>query len=298
MNASWLIDDQGEKWPGRSHRIAQWKSTLDPIGYAIAELGFIGVQALSDRAVEVRFNPHRTGPTAVAAVFYLIFDLLPQRVVLSYGHEHLQTEIYDRVTALQRVEELISMGLPIAGPHVTARRRSIDRPRRLHRRRIASLMQAWSEHTAEWNAELQAKLQQAMLLDSAVVVRNSRGSERLVIDYWGANRALLGRRWTQIAPGRDVEDQPFPNLGAWVAAGYRQALADRLPRLDDIDIVLPQPDGGVVTRLYERLLLPWRGPDGDDYAMTVNFPRRTRVYSSAGVTETGAVEPRESRLLQ
>jgi hypothetical protein len=226
------------------------------------------LQKQADGAIEIRFNPHRISRIGLVRVVYLLHDRGPPRVILTYGNEQLRTETYDRIgAALNRIEELTAMGLPAARAHLATRERPLYRPRVLHRERILSLLKAWMLHSP-WSAELHANLHSAMLLEGAVVVRKPRGSERLVIDYWGTERDLLGQPWMGIAPGRDVEDQPFRNLGVWVAARYREALADGLPRLHDVDIVVPQADGRVINRLYDRLLLPWRGANGENYAVT------------------------------
>jgi hypothetical protein len=101
----------------------------------------------------------------------------------------------------------------------------------------------------------------------------------LLIEHWGSARDLVGKSWIQLAVGRDVADQPLSDLNSWVLEAYEAALAGGEPYLHDVDVVAPQADGNVACRRYDRLLLPWRGRDGDVYLTTVNFTRNTTPAS-------------------
>jgi hypothetical protein len=133
----------------------------------------------------------------------------------------------------------------------------------------------WRDRQGEWTAELQHRIFDENLLHRSVIVRGAKGTDRLVIDYWGGNRVLLGKRWMELAVGKEVEDQPFPDLGKWIASTYHEALNTQEPLLHEVDLVVPVDGATMMRRQYGRLVIPWHSPDGDRYATCVNFIRQT-----------------------
>jgi|HubBroStandDraft_1064217.scaffolds.fasta_scaffold00482_5 hypothetical protein len=65
--------------------------------------------------------------------------------------------------------------------------------------------------------------------------------------------------------GREVEEQPDPVYGEWLASAYRDLVHDERPGagLQLVEAVVTCAGGRAVRTRYERLLLPWRSPGGD-----------------------------------
>jgi hypothetical protein len=116
-------------------------------------------------------------------------------------------------------------------------------------------------------------MREQQLLDRAVVARNPYRTSRLIIEHWGKKRDLFGADWIRTAPGRDVEDQPYPRLASWVAAGMREAIGNDEPWLETVHVQIRTASGRIRRRHYDRLLLPWTSHDGDAFATTINIPR-------------------------
>jgi hypothetical protein len=258
--AGWLIDDRGKVWSAQSHPITHGSPSPDTISYAVTDLGFIHLRAELN-ALRLGFNPLRVSRAAVVAAFYIIAEVKPQRVLLWYGNEDRDVEIAGAMAqAINRIEQLVGATPPLQRPIFRTRRLSLDRAQRAGREPAAALLRAWAEFGGELTPERQENLFRAGMVDTAVIVRNQAASNRLVIEHWGAARDLLGPRWMRIARGREVEDQPFRALGQRVAATYRAVLGDGKPRLHRVKTIVPQANGCLAGREYERLLLPWRGP--------------------------------------
>jgi hypothetical protein len=112
------------------------------------------------------------------------------------------------------------------------------------------------------------------MFENAAIARKPRASDRLVIDRWydGVGRDILGPLWAQIAPGKDIEDQPFPDVGARRASRLRAMLTgDRKPHLHSVNLLVPTADGDILLHQYERLVLPWTGLGGEDYLVSCMF---------------------------
>jgi hypothetical protein len=270
----WLIDHQGVNWPGSAHRIASWAPGCDPISYAVSERGFIHIQLTTD-AMIVRFNPSRVRPYTTIGAFYLMADTQPRRVVILYGYEDRNIEIVGSVAqAIQRIQEVVGSQISCGTAAMSAQRRSLNRPIDTFEQSIAVLLRAWAEAGGRWSAEREANFRAANMLENAAVVRKPRASNRLVIDYWyeGDGRDVFGRRWSQIARGKDLEDQPFPDVGARTAFRLRAMLAgDRKPHLHRVNLLVPAAGGNMLRHQYERLVLPWTGFGGEDYLVSWMF---------------------------
>jgi hypothetical protein len=137
--------------------------------------------------------------------------------------------------------------------------------------RMAGLVRAWAETHQQWTPEFYERLHDEGLLDNAVVVRNPQRTGDLLIEHWGRKRDLFGSAWTRTARGRHVEEQPYENLGRWVARLFREAICAHEPRLDAVSVAIRTRSGEVRARRYSRLLLPWDGEEGDAFALTVNI---------------------------
>jgi hypothetical protein len=270
----WLIDHHGVSWPRSTHRIASWVPNCDPLSYAVSELGFTHIR-LASGAMVVRFNPSRIKPCTAISTFYLLADTRPRRVVLLYGNEARNTEIVGSAgQAIQRIDEVVGSQLPCGTATMSARRRSLDRPINTIEQPIVALLRAWAETGGRWSEEREANFRAANMFENAAIVRKPRASNRLVIDRWyeGVGRDVLGRLWTQIAPGKDVEDQPFPDVGARTASRLRAMLSGgRKPHLHSVNFLVPTADGDILLHQYERLVLPWTGLGGEDYLVSCMF---------------------------
>jgi hypothetical protein len=262
----WLIDQDGRQWPGRSHRIAQWDAESNPFGFAVTELGFIHVKLLG-RGAHLSFNPHKTERLAMVGAFYLIADIRPIRILLSHGPSPEGTEIVARDQFFPRLSELLQVA---PSPLVwKERRQSLDRPLARFAPALASVLEIWCQQARRLNSVRMPGLDD--LLDTAALIRRPRGSDRLIIEHWGADRDFLSSKWPEIARGKEVQDQPGAHRAEHMAARYSRTLNDGTPRLHDVDLIVPTAQGRTRRAFYQRLLLPWQGLAGDAYVMSLRF---------------------------
>jgi hypothetical protein len=266
---TWLIDNSGIVWRRAAHPITQWDAACDPVEFAVLDLGFIHLRPLNS-GLTVSFNPSRVGRKTMISAFYVIAGEQPRRIALSCGGKCPDLEIFGTLAkAFRRIEELIDSH-PTPIPVVSRKRWSLDRLPKHVAEPIKVPLRAWCDMAGRLTPGRLANLRIAALKD-LLVVRNPRRTGGLVYDHWGESFDFLGPRWTYIACGKNVEEQPFPELGQRSASQFRRTLADGRPRVDEIDIALARSGVTILRRRYARLLLPWSEPGGDQYVTVLRF---------------------------
>lgn len=244
-----------------------------PEGFLLS--GFIYLRPLS-RTLIVAFSPHLVARRTVASAFFEIARQHPARVdLLCFGLGKSWRETLSPAgEVFERIDQIVSEATPVPPRGLVTARLRLDVIDRVARSRLTPVFEAWEQVGGVWKPELYGQMRQEQLLDRAVVARNPHRTSRLVIEHWGRKRDLFGAEWMRDAPGRDVEDQPYPSLAGWVAAGMREALAGGEPRLETVQVQIRTPAGRIRRRHYDRLLLPWVNPGSDAFATTINIPRR------------------------
>ena len=162
------------------------------------DLGFIHIQPLHG-GVRVDFNPSRVARKAMISAFYVIAGEAPKRIALSYESQCSRLELFGAVAAaFCRIEELIAANPPTT-PVISQRRRPLDHLSKLNAGPLIELLRAWSDAAGHWTPELRANLCTAVYLEDTMIIRNPRGSNRLVNDHWGANFDYIGLHWPKVA---------------------------------------------------------------------------------------------------
>ncbi len=273
-----VIDEHGRARPEGSQSLAaraRAAGTFYDVPEGFLQSGFIYLRPLS-RTLIVAFSPHLVGRSAMTAAFFEIARQKPSRIdLLCYGPGRSWRETLSPAgDVFERIDRIVSDAASSTPKGLLSARLRLDVIDRVARSRLTPLFEAWEESGGVWTPELYARMRKERLLDRAVVARNPHRTSRLIIEHWGCKRDLFGAAWIRRAPGLDVEDQPYPGLAAWVAAGMRAAIANDEPRLETVQVQIRTPKGHVRRRHYDRLLLPWTTPDGDAFATTINIPRR------------------------
>ncbi len=263
-----LIDDQGNCWPSGSRELFSQLGNADPdfdmASYAVRNLGFIEVEGTPD-SIHLRLRPGAVDPKALAALFYLLSDTTPRRLVLGYFIDEWGYEICPGSEKMfARIEELV-------------REAANRRPNNAYlslRKDPAALVESRDTHLsflfAKWRATFgtfhdgtMEDLATLGLLDRTIILDHYGASDILIIKNWGKGLRFFGSDWTTKAPGHSMENQPDRDYATWVARGYREAARVRGPVFEQIDAVIRSKDSDPSRREYERLILPWRTPRGD-----------------------------------
>jgi hypothetical protein len=276
---TWLIDRSGEICPKTAHRIAQWDSECDPVEYAVSDLGFVHLRVVND-GMTVKFNPSRVNKRAMISAFYVIASERPRRIALAPTCIGPDVEIFgSSVAAFRRIEELVeTTGRMI--PVFLQRQRSFNDLPKSSLGSLIEILHGWHHVAGRWTTERHVNICTQVPRKDTIVVRNARATDRLVNDYWGTNFDFVDDRWVQVAHGKDVEDQPFPEIGRRIARQYRRTLEDGVPCLYDADFKVLGGGGSIMRhRQCMRLVIPWIEDLGDRYLTVIRFdhPDASRI---------------------
>ncbi len=219
----------------------------------------------------VVFSPHLVARRTLTAAFFEIARRYPARVdLLCFGTSGSWREtLAPTGNVFERIDQIVGEAARSYPRGLIAARLRPEVIDLVAGGRLAPAYAMWMEARGAWTTGLYEGFRRQRLLDHAVIVRNPRGSSRLIIEHWGRKRDLYGAQWICRARGKALQEQPYPGLTTWVEAGIREAMATREPRLEAVRIQLLDPAGRSRRRRYERLLLPWIGADGD--AFTTSF---------------------------
>lgn len=277
-----VFTDRGQSCPAGALSLVEQldgaERTANLLGFAVRELGFVHLRPAA-HGVIVTFRPAAASHLAVITLAYELFRRQPERVGLVILEQRPEVEIYRGLQgAVRRVEWLMEMARnPVARPSFGAKPIPIARLDRFGGA-LLPLYRAWSESAGEWTPGLHDRLRRARLLERAMIVRNPGQSEDLVVEHRGGAFAHYGRRWSRVARGRHIEDQPDRNYGQWVASGYRDALARFDPKLETVEATISTRSRAETRRSrYHRLVLPWRSAAGDRVVTSVSVLERTAI---------------------
>lgn len=265
-----LVDEQGRLWPAREQNLHGEVSSHDTVAEAIWTLGHVYLASAGGKLI-VAFRPRLVTRLGLIGAFREMCVRYPREVWLSYS-PHDAVERLDSVDdAMRRMEHLAAEAQRELPRGLSAQRLPLDWVSRVKGGILGDLLDAWQAASRGWTPELYARLAETGLLGNAVIVRNPKRSDALLIEHWGEKRDLFGRKWIREARGRPVEEQPYPGLAGWAGRLYREAIAGGDARLDAVSVAISTGPRRQRAKRYTRLLLPWRGKNGEAYALTVNI---------------------------
>ena len=279
-----FIDDTGEVWPAGPEIIIRRFGVRRPRHFVFRaiELGFIFV-AVSERCLRIAFRPQFVSRSAISHLLGMIGQRSPARLALAWDDRLSSWEIITgAVWAIGRIERLITEARsPSPRPLLTAKRLPLERCRDTAGGQLLPVLQAWEQRQGRWEPGLYGRLEESGLLATTAISRQPRGSDRLLIEHWGAGITSYGEDWIRIARGRDFADQPNAELGRWDNIRQAQTLAEGVPELSKQDFVFRRTNGELVRVSFDRLGLPWRTSDGAAILTAVTTRRRMLTLERA-----------------
>jgi hypothetical protein len=75
----------------------------------------------------------------------------------------------------------------------------------------------------------------------------------------------------------DFRDHPDQRYARWIVPQYKEVVFAGRPRADRVSVHVRSPAIGAHASVYDRLLLPWRRPDGTKLATLVSVARETKA---------------------
>jgi hypothetical protein len=254
MLQTYLFDDKGELWDGRSRELADALDASLPSDdlrkYVVRNLGFIAVTENSG-SVRLQLRPAVVSQMALSGLLYWMHDRTVERVLIScldgeWSHELVASreEAVRRLLARAKLDPIDREG------------DFLNKPRPLHdlppTSPLRAMLDAWSECSGKYDRERLHRL-----LDEALQVEPMAQSPGLLVKEIGTGFNNHATRWLSRIKGLRVEDQPDYAYGQWIASLYREVLQSRAPSLHDVDAVIRWPHQPRVSYRYQRLMVPF-----------------------------------------
>ena len=259
MLQTYLFDDKGELWDGRSRELADVLdaslSSEDLRKYVVRNLGFIAVMENSG-SLRLQLRPAVVSQMALSGLLYWMHDRTVERVLIScldgeWSHELVATR-----------EEAVRLLLARAKLNPVEREGDfLNKPRPLNDLAPASplraMLDAWSECSGKYDRERLHRLLNEALHGRYMLVEPMAQSPGLLVKEIGTGFNNHAVRWLSRIRGLRVEDQPDYAYGQWIASLYREVLQSRAPSLHDVDAVIRWPHQPRVSYRYQRLMVPF-----------------------------------------
>jgi transcriptional regulator with XRE-family HTH domain len=141
------------------------------------------------------------------------------------------------------------------------------------------LSRYWFASHGRWNDELGGVLERCRL-QRTLLLRKRPRIDRLMFEELGGGMRT-GRpedRYFLDMLGRDINDLPDREYGAWMADIYDRTLARRRPRLDYTEAMVSPSPSLVYHIRHDRLILPWYYGN-DLFVMGVSMPKELAIAS-------------------
>jgi hypothetical protein len=141
----------------------------------------------------------------------------------------------------------------------------------------------WRQTRGEISEDIKPALVAGGVLDRMILARQVPKTERLVTEKFGSAFNFL--RASDIV-GRDIDDMPDREYGAWMSESYRKVAHDRRLRVESCQARIRKSSATTVSVRYDRVLIPWRSKGGDLFTMCISIEREKPVIVSSSMLAT------------
>ena len=248
------------------------RSNLNPeelSTYVVTNMGYVAVEERRGTAW-LRLRPRGVSQVTLAAVLFWLGDRPIERAVISHYDRAWRHEVIGPAAGvLARLGELVVDPLAVRGG---------DFHRKRHGKAVtalAPLMQLWHRDPAAPFSDLCRDLLHGWLGGRYMVLKRAQWSRRLEICAVGRGFVVYDDIWLANAVGRRFEDQPDPLYARWAAKAYYDAGASEQAVVDDIDALICRPGRDKARLQYQRAILPYRQPSGDQLLLCASLLDRS-----------------------
>jgi hypothetical protein len=281
---SYVITHKGE-WlreadPRLAAEIGFSDTKIDAVGFAVRNMGFVRVAFGDPGTLTIAFHPRNAEPTAINSLLKRIEAMNVRQIDIRFlAEDKWQSEMFTSGPhAMRRIRMLCGIetgAKPRERWHLTtvtpaALSKDDNDPLRL-------MHQKWRISFGTFSESFFTFAMRHGLLDRFILTGARRPDDELVFRYIGEDFATFySEEFRFNAIGKSVLQQPDKDYGEWLAAAYKAVALSGTPRLDYIDAYLPGSQRGPWIR-YERLLLPWKLPNGEHLVSTASRIKADRM---------------------
>ena len=267
---SYVITQKGE-WlresdPRLADEIGFVDTKVDAVGFAVRNMGFVRIAFGDPGSLTIAFHPRNAEVPAIRSLVKRIEAMTVMRIELRYlAEDKWVGEIFaSGPDAMRRVRMLCGIEASAQSRDrwhlqtVTPAELSTDENDALR-----LIYQKWRISFGTFSESFFSFAMRHQLLGRFILAGAKRPDDDLVFRYIGDDfSTFYTDEFRFNAIGKSVLQQPDRDFGEWAGAAYTAVVLSGTPRLDYIDAHLPGSQRGPWIR-YERLLLPWKLPNGE-----------------------------------
>jgi hypothetical protein len=281
MRGGILIDRKGRVWPDDSGDLARrigCRSARDDVAtFAVRERGFVHLRPRED-GMHVALRERRFNLTAFAGLMLELGRSKPPRVLLRVLTDdapkfQLFTDMHDLCAHLERLTQGQPLEVRVARLAERRNLRVLTLPTFAPARAIVDL---WERARGELTDEVHHALHAGGLLPRTIIVRQSSHGSRLVTEHFGSGIMILKPCEALLAVGRDLQDQPDKDYGAWIAEAYAETLWRRRVRVESCRALVRTSAATTLRTRYDRVIMPWHA-QRDLFVMCLSIQREIPV---------------------
>jgi hypothetical protein len=259
MMQTYLFDDKGELWDGKSRKLAEILhaslSSADLLKYVVRNLGFIAVTD-NNGSLRLQLRPAIVSQMALGGLLYWMHDRPIERVLISslgeeWSHELVRT----------RKEVVRWLLTKVRRDGEDRRGDFLNQPRPLHdlpdTSPLRAVLNAWAECDGVYDQNRLLPVLQNATNGRFFLVEAAASSPSIMIRDIGNGFTRDAGYWLGRTIGHRVEDQPDYAYGKWLAEVYGKVVTSRAPSLDDVDAVITWPQQPRISYRYRRLVVPF-----------------------------------------
>jgi hypothetical protein len=282
-----LIDDKGKCWPddGKlARRIGYHDPRADLPTFAVCERGFIHLGQRHGTA-RVSVREHRFNLMTFMGAVLELGRMDPAHIVLRVlGDEppafYMFSELCDFAAQVRPLAAGQSLEM---GPPRLAEVRDLGVLNSASFAGARPIVDLWRYMRGEFSDDIYSALIAGGVLDRMILTRRRPRSDRLVVEEFGSSIKFLS---AADIVGRDLDDQPDREYGAWTAESYRRALRGRRLRVESCRARIRQSTTTAVSVRYDRVLMPWWAKVGELFTMCVSIEREKPVLVPSSTSAT------------
>lgn len=265
-----ILDDRGNVWPAATRDLARSLNCdlapTDLNDFVIRNLGFVQV-TLFRGGVRIRLRPDILSPAAYVSLRHWLADHPHHRAILTTFGDGWQDELAGTTEKLHQALAIFF------------RQSSWRAGKQFHRARLnpATLAPDSPLRTFRglWEHGLGAELKSLISLcdrhfKGRFTLSEVTTADEFVIREHGRGYAVYPDDYFTRCIGQRIEDDPDMEYGRWIAEAHRQALTEREPLLEDVDVAIcgaGQPGQHV---RYQRIIAPLCGAKGQRYLLSAS----------------------------
>ncbi|NJO34110.1 MAG: hypothetical protein HC869_14175 [Rhodospirillales bacterium] len=264
-----LIDDQGHLWDGASRTLrASFDSPYSGgefSDYAVTNLGFIAANAYGG-SCQIRLRPSFVAPEAMRSLLHWLNSGRIDRIVLSWLDKDWHHELLrSRETAVARVSELVEAAGRTQPNDFLAH--DVKAGQLPENTALGILLRYWDRLSEpEGHASLMNLLNKA-LGNRYVLAQKDPHIAKMVFREFGGGLFNHYDAWRSNGLGVPIEDLPDHSYGRWIADAYDNAMAERAPRIADVDAIVKWPHVGRTRMRYRRVIVPYADVQGENWIL-------------------------------